>query len=274
MRFRGVFFSLLLASGVCFMTLEAQTQTGAYGQSGSSGAAQGTSSQGAARTTTNSQKNSQSSSSQSSQTSQQSSMSSQSSTKLSSADQNFVKKAMQDGMAEVELGNLAEQNASSKDVKDLGKKIAEDHSRANEELQKIASNSGYTPEAVPDKTHQQTKDKFSKLSGADFDRQFVNQMVKDHQSAIAAFERESRSGNNAEVKQFASVTVPKLQEHLKLAQEAQQKLGNGSSTTSKTQQGTGTGAQGLSQPGNSGQATGTQSSPSGNASGTDSTSGR
>src|ERR1043166_242692 len=94
MRFRGVFFSLLLASGVCFMTLEAQTQTGAYGQSGSSGAAQGTSSQGAARTTTNSQKNSQSSSSQSSQTSQQSSTSSQSSAKLSSADQNFVKKAM------------------------------------------------------------------------------------------------------------------------------------------------------------------------------------
>src|SRR5438270_9124478 len=87
-------------------------------------------------------------------------------TTLSSTDKDFAMKAAQGGMAEVALGNLAQQQGSSSKVKDFGKKLANDHSKANDELTQIASREGITLPTSMDSKHQETVDRFAKLSGA------------------------------------------------------------------------------------------------------------
>src|SRR6266550_5111856 len=90
------------------------------------------------------------------------------STTLSSTDRDFAVKAAQGGMAEVALGNLAQQQGFSLKVKDFGKRLATDHGKANDELTQIASREGITLPSTMDSKQQQTIDRFSKLSGAQF----------------------------------------------------------------------------------------------------------
>jgi putative membrane protein len=68
---------------------------------------------------------------------------------------------------------------------------------------------------------QALKDKLSGLSGADFDKTYMQAMVKDHQKDINEFQKEANNGSNADLKAFAAQTLPTLQEHLRMAQEAQ-----------------------------------------------------
>src|SRR5689334_12082691 len=91
--------------------------------------------------------------------------------KLSTSEANFVKEAASGGMMEVELGKLAQQKAASEKVKDFGKKMEDDHSKANDELKQLASNKGVDLPSSLNKKHQSKVDKLSKLSGAEFDRQ-------------------------------------------------------------------------------------------------------
>jgi putative membrane protein len=137
--------------------------------------------------------------------------------KLSSNDRQFVTMAAQDGMAEVELGKLAQQKGSSADVKQFGQRMVDDHSKANTELMSIASNLGATPPKQLDKKHQDAIKKFEGLSGEKFDREYAQHMVKDHEEAVSLFEKQSKKGDADELKQFASKTLPTLQEHLKMA---------------------------------------------------------
>jgi putative membrane protein len=77
--------------------------------------------------------------------------------------------------------------------------------------------------------HQSLKDQLSKLSGAEFDRAYMRQMVKDHEDAVKLFQRESTRGKDAELKAWAGKTLPALQEHLRLAREINTRVGGGSS---------------------------------------------
>ena len=139
--------------------------------------------------------------------------------KVSRGDKNFIAKAMKDGQTEVELGKLAAQNGQSEDVKKFGQRMADDHSKAGDELQAIASKLGYTPKNPgPDKGDVK---KFSKLKADKFDREYANHMVKDHERAVKLFKKESEKGESAELKQFASKTLPTLEEHLKMAKDLQ-----------------------------------------------------
>jgi putative membrane protein len=137
--------------------------------------------------------------------------------KLSNDDRQFITQAAQGGMAEVELGKLAQQKASSGDVKQFGQMMVEHHSKGNSELEAIASKLGAAPPKTLDQKHQEVVKKFEKLSGADFDREYARQMVQDHERTIALFEKQAKRGDNEELKQFASKQLPLLQEHLKMA---------------------------------------------------------
>jgi putative membrane protein len=140
---------------------------------------------------------------------------------LSSHDRKFIKEAAIGGMYEVEAGQLALKNASSEDVKQMAQKIVDDHTQANAKLKSIAQSKGMTD--VPtqlDSKHQKELDKLGKLSGADFDRKYSSMMVSDHKDDIKAFEKESKSGTDADLKQFAAETTPTLKEHLSMAQNA------------------------------------------------------
>jgi putative membrane protein len=147
-----------------------------------------------------------------------------------SQDQHFVHEAAAGGQMEVELGKLAQQKASSDRVKQFGQRMVQDHSQANDKLQTVAKELPVTlPTSLPPQK-QQTVDQLSKLNGSRFDQQYMRTMVKDHTEDVAAFQKEAKSGRNAQVKEFASNTLPTLQEHLTLARQTAAAVGAHTST--------------------------------------------
>ena len=140
--------------------------------------------------------------------------------RLRAADSTFVTKAAEGGLAEVELGNLAKEKATNQKVKDFGQRMVTDHTKANSELQSAVSGKGITLPTSIDSKSQAQKTRLSNLSGAAFDRAYMEDMVRDHKADVAEFEKESNSGTDPDVKAFAAKTLPTLQEHLKLAEDA------------------------------------------------------
>ena len=147
------------------------------------------------------------------------------------ADNNFVMKAAQGGMAEVKLGQLAVDKASSEDVKKFGQTMVDDHSKANDELKQIAAAKGINLPDSLDGKHQATYDRLSKLSGAAFDRAYMKDMVADHKEDVSEFRKESTKGTDPEVKAFATKTLPTLEHHLEMAQSTEAAVRNGSPKT-------------------------------------------
>jgi len=148
--------------------------------------------------------------------------SSSSGSKLSASDKAFVEKAAQGGQAEVELGQLATQKGQSDQVKKFGQKMVDDHSKANDQLKQVASQEGVTLPSGLDAKDQATKDRLSKLSGAQFDKAYMKDMVEDHKKDVAEFQKEANSGKDPAVKNFAQQTLPVLQQHLQMAQQSEQ----------------------------------------------------
>ena len=156
--------------------------------------------------------------------------------KSANPDAAFAKEAAIGGMAEVELGNIAKERASSSDVKQFADRMVTDHSKANDELKQWAQQKSVTLPTELDAKHKATRDRLGKLSGDQFDKAYMQDMLTDHQHDVAAFKRESTSGKDADLKAWAGKTLPTLQEHLKLAQETAAKVGAGAAkkTTTKT----------------------------------------
>jgi putative membrane protein len=140
-------------------------------------------------------------------------------------DQQFAKEAAMGGMAEVELGRLAADKAQSEEVKEFAEKMVEHHQKANEELNSIASEMGMTLPTDMGSKHSATKERLSKLSGAEFDRAYMKYMLSDHKKDIANFEKQANRGENTKLKEFASETLPTLREHLETAQGIAAKTG-------------------------------------------------
>src|ERR1700759_1545958 len=139
-------------------------------------------------------------------------------------DQHFIKEAADGGMAEVELGQLAADKASNAEVKEFAQRMVKDHSQANDQLKQIASQKGLPLPSSLSPKDQATKNKPSKLSGDAFDQAYMSDMLKDHKTDIAAFQKETTSGKDPDLKQFASQTLPTLKEHLKQAKSVSPKL--------------------------------------------------
>ncbi len=165
----------------------------------------------------------------------QSPASTQSSDKAASktGDQHFIHEAAIGGMAEVELGKLATQKASSEQVKQFGQRMVDDHGKANDELKTIAQNKSVTIPSDLDAQHKALRDRLSKLSGDAFDRAYMQEMLKDHRKDVNEFRTESKTGKDADVKAWAAQTLPTLEDHLKMAQDANRAVGT-SGTKSKT----------------------------------------
>jgi putative membrane protein len=142
------------------------------------------------------------------------------------ADADFMKKAANDGQAEIELADVALKQGHSADVKTFATKIKADHMAAATELKRLASTKHV---ALPSKLMADeavTKERLTKLSGSAFDRAYAGEMVTDHQKAVELFTTASQS-SDSEVKAFATKTLPVLQAHLQHAQELRQSVGGG-----------------------------------------------
>lgn len=167
----------------------------------------------------------------------------------------FIQKAAIANMAEIQLGQLAETRAESPEVKAFAKMMVDDHTKALDELKQAAGTT-----AIPstlDKKHQKLHDKLSKLSGAEFDKKYMEAMVdghkdvakllkkqteKSHEMASAASPNGSTVGTSgtapagttgtsgeaqagsADVSQWASSTLPAVQSHLDRAQQIEDSL--------------------------------------------------
>jgi|SRR5262245_47628939 len=145
--------------------------------------------------------------------------------KAAHADQHFLKEAVQGGQAEVTLGQMAVKQGEDKEVKQFGQRMADDHSKANDELKSLAAAEGVTLPTDMNEKAKATRQRLSKLSGADFDRAYMEEMVKDHKKDVAEFEHEAQQGKDPEVKNWAAKTVPTLKEHLDAAENTAEKVG-------------------------------------------------
>lgn len=138
---------------------------------------------------------------------------------LTMADETFMKKAAAGGMAEVELGQLATQKASTDQVKQFGQRMVDDHTKANQQLEQLAQQDHVNLPKQPGMKDRATKAQLEKLSGKEFDQAYMSDMVKDHKKDVADFERESKNAKDPAVKSFAQQTLPTLREHLNQAQQ-------------------------------------------------------
>jgi putative membrane protein len=134
-------------------------------------------------------------------------------------DEKFVREAAEGGMAEVKLGQLAQEKGQSEEVKKFGQRMVQDHSKANDELKQIGSQEGINLPTDVSRTDAEKYDKLAKMSGPEFDRMYAQEMVKDHEKDVSEFKKATTSAQKPALKQFAQRTLPTLQSHL---QEAKQ----------------------------------------------------
>src|SRR5580704_12550992 len=182
----------------------------------------------------------------------------------SSADENFAKKAAEGGMAEVKLGQLAEEKGSSPAVKNFGRRMVQDHSKANNELKDVTSKENIPLPNEIDKSDQATYDRLSKLSGDAFDKAYARDMVKDHSKDVSEFQKEAKNGRDENIKNFAAQTLPTLQSHLNQARQMEEAVNQSSNSNSNSGNGTGygnTGNSGNTYPTNNRTNPGTTSGP-------------
>jgi len=128
-------------------------------------------------------------------------------------DAEFIVKAASGGMMEVELGKMAQEKGQSQRVKDFGAMMVKDHTKANEELKALAGQKGIALPAAPGEDHQKHIDELAKLSGAEFDKRYIELMEKDHDHDVEEFKEAADEAKDAAVKAFAAKTLPTLQQH-------------------------------------------------------------
>ncbi len=180
------------------------------------------------------------------------SMSSGSSGKASAADKAFARKALQDGMAEVQLGQLASDKGGSDDVKQFGQKMVTDHTRLGDQMKPIAQQMGVNPPAGPSAKDQALMTKLQGMSGKQFDNTYIKAMVKDHRTDLKEFSKEARSAKDPALKDAASQGKQVIQQHLQMAEQLAQAHhvavggsgGSGADAGSGTSGGTGAGGAG------------------------------
>jgi putative membrane protein len=153
---------------------------------------------------------------------------------------NWVEDRLMAGMTEVKLGELAGQKAQNADVKAFGKMMVQDHTKAGDELKQIATGHNITPPADLDDDHRDKLERLSKLTGAEFDREYINMMVDDHEATVKALEdrldkegtdenprytaKKADNPSETQVNGWAAKTIPTVRKHLDRARQLDQKL--------------------------------------------------
>jgi putative membrane protein len=138
-------------------------------------------------------------------------------------DADFVKTAANAGMMEVELGRHAAQHAADPEVRAFGERMVADHGKANQELKDVAKRAGLTVPGQMDSEHRDKAQKLSKLRGAEFDKAYMDEMVKGHEHVVGAFEEQAKD-SQTEVDRWAAKTLPTLQAHLKQAEKVAERV--------------------------------------------------
>lgn len=137
------------------------------------------------------------------------------------SDSMFMTHAAADGMAEIQMGQMALQKSSDPKVKELAQRIVDDHTAANAKLQTLAQQKQVTLPAAPMKDAQDKAATINSMDGTKFDQAWAAAMVEDHRKAVKLFSNESSHTQDADVRNFAQATLPTLKSHLEAAQQLQ-----------------------------------------------------
>jgi len=138
---------------------------------------------------------------------------------LASSDKQFIEKVAAGNTAEVKLAQLAEQKSQDSKVKDFANRMITDHGKANNDLRPIA---GTAQIKIPDQLKGEAKaryNKLEKLSGPEFDRTYINDMVKDHQKDATEYQKEQGQVKDPQLKTYVDNTLPVVQSHFHMAEE-------------------------------------------------------
>ena len=137
----------------------------------------------------------------------------------------FVSKAAAGGLAEVKAGEIAARKATHKSVKNFGERMVKDHTKANQQLKSILAKEGKpAPSDQLDADGQQLVDKLNGVSGADFDRTYMDAMVEDHDKDVQEFAAYAKSGDDKRIKTFAGNTLKVIQHHDTMAHAIQKSI--------------------------------------------------
>jgi putative membrane protein len=142
--------------------------------------------------------------------------------------ESFVKDAAEGGMAEVEMGKLAASKAKDPEVKKFGQMMVTDHTAANNELKALAAKKNFQLPADAG-SHKDDIDDLSKSTN--FDKDYVDAMVDDHETDVKMFQRFADNGSDPDLKAFAAKTLPTLQKHLDAIKAIQAKMNGGGSNS-------------------------------------------
>jgi putative membrane protein len=144
---------------------------------------------------------------------------------LSPAGKSFIKEVASVNLMEVQLGQTARDKGSAREVRDYGDLMVREHTRANEELKTIAARSNLKLPLQVERKHTLMIARLSKLSGGEFDREYLQTMVKNHLNSTARFKKATKGVKDRDLNVWAATTLPMLQHHLQLAKDVALKLG-------------------------------------------------
>jgi putative membrane protein len=144
--------------------------------------------------------------------------------KTDSKDVEFMKEAAMGGMFEVKLGELAQEKANFQDVKGFANRMVTDHSRANKSLMTLANSKNVMLPKELDKKHKDLYEKLAKLQGREFDKEYMRNMVEDHEGDVASFKLAATFVQDSELKAWVNQVIPVITEHLRMAKEIHGKI--------------------------------------------------
>lgn len=142
----------------------------------------------------------------------------QESKSLSKSDQRYFQELARSNLAEIQTGKLAQGKAASEEVKQYGQRMVADHTTMLEEQRTLARTKSVSLPAAPDDKHQQAFKRLESMSGAEFDRAFMEQMVKDHENALRLVKDIAAKADDPDLQALGKKAVPEIQKHLEKAQ--------------------------------------------------------
>ena len=142
---------------------------------------------------------------------------------LAGQDRKYFQEIAQANLAEIETGKLAQQKASAEEVKKFAQHMVEDHGKMLQEQQTMAKSKGVSLPKQPKKEHQAALKKLQGASGAQFDRAYMDQMVKDHQKTLNLVQEAAKNAKDPQLKQAAEKAVAEVQKHLEMAKQIAEK---------------------------------------------------
>jgi len=139
-------------------------------------------------------------------------------------DKKFLTEASQGSYDEIQLGKLAEQKATNPDVKAFGRRMVTDHTKLNEKMKPYADEWGITAPTALSPDAQKEYDKLQGMSGNDFDKEYMSNMVSDHSKDLDAFNKEVKDTKDMKFRTSVEQGKSVVAAHKNMAYDLKKKL--------------------------------------------------